>query len=170
MPGRFTLRPLLPSDFPAVRTLMNQGRLHQQALGFTQWLEGYPSDEVLESDLQRRRGFLIMCDGVEAGYAVIDTQGDAEYDRLAHIWQLSGPYAVVHRFVLADFLRGKGEGRHVLGTIENLIKEQGIDVVRFDTGVANKPMQRLLEGAGYKNLGEFTFVWGPRLAYEKKLD
>ena len=152
-----------------IKTFFDQGRLFQNSLGFVQWKPGYPSFELFLEDSSLRRGFVISENGTHIGYVVIDMQGDREYDRLSHIWKLTGRYAVVHRMVFSDQVRGKGQAGVLLGLIENMVREEGIGVVRFDTGVKNLPMQRLLEKAGYVNLGVFDFIWGERYAYEKQL-
>lgn len=164
------LRRLTGSDYAAVRDFFRQGIRYQRSLGFTQWLDGYPNDDLLERDYETGRGFIIEIGGKPAGYVVIDTAGDAEYDRLSHIWRLSGPYAAVHRIVLGDSFRGKGYGSRLLEEIEIFLSDKGVAVIRFDTGVDNLPMQTLLKKSGYTDLGHHVFVWGPRFTYEKGLD
>lgn len=164
-----SLRRAEHDDFDLVTRLFDQGRRFQRSLGFVQWLEGYPSAELFAADVDRRRGFVVVKSGVAVGYVVIDCGGDPEYDRLSHIWSLQGRYAVVHRLVLADSVRGTGLAKEVLAAAEHLAATHCVEVVRFDTGVRNTPMQRLLARAGYSCLGEHRFVWGPRLAYEKSL-
>lgn len=163
------LRPIMRNDFAAVKNMIAQGRRFQNSLGFEQWLEGYPSDALLETDFLSRRGYIIVSEGKTAGYVVVDTKGDEEYERLSHIWNLHGEYAVVHRLVLSDEYRGHGLASHVVQHIEKAVAENGLNIIRFDTGLQNTPMQRLLARHSYTNLGEYDFVWGRRLAYEKQL-
>lgn len=162
-----TTRKVEVSDFETVRELFEQGRSFQQSLGFVQWLPGYPSEDILVQDMERGRGYVFMTDDVIVGYASIFTDSDEEYDRMAHIWRTPKEYGAVHRLVLSDAVRGRGLGRGILEICEDLIARSGCKAVRIDTGLQNKPMQRLLAGAGYSCRGEHNFVWGPRLAYEK---
>ena len=163
------LRAANTKDFPLVKRLFKEGRVHQNSLGFVQWLPGYPSEELFAADCSLQRGFIVEIEEKDAGYVVIDLNGDPEYDRLSNIWKLSGPYAVVHRMVLSDQFRGKGLGAKLLYLIEEHVKKAGISIIKFDTGLKNTPMQKLLARNGYQNLGAFNFVWGPRYAYEKGL-
>lgn len=119
--------------------------------------------------MQAERGYMILVDGTPAGYVMINTAGDAEYDRLGHIWKTQGTYAAVHRIVFSDAFRGLGLGKKLIETIEERCMQLRVESVRFDTGAENTAMQRVLEKTGYTNLGSYDFVWGPRLAYEKPL-
>ena len=163
------LRPLSRNDFFLVKEFISQGRRYQNTLGFEQWLEGYPSDDLLETDFSLQRGYIIEVDDEEAGYVVIDLNGDPEYDRLSQIWTHKGRYAVVHRLVLNDRFRGRGLATALIEVIEEHIMRHGISIVRFDTGVKNIPMQRLLTRCDYDCRGSYAFIWGERLAYEKLL-
>lgn len=170
MGGAFCLRPVTEEDFVTLRPIFDQGRLFQNSLGFEQWLEGYPSESLLRSDLERGYGMVIESDGRTIGYLAIVKDGDKEYDRLGHIWKLGGPYAVVHRFVLSDEARGAGLSGNILNEVERMVVDDGIDIMRIDTGLQNKPMHNLMAKAAYTNLGDYTFVWGQRYAYEKLLN
>lgn len=163
------LRAATYSDFKTVKIFFDEGRAFQNSLGFIQWLEGYPTEDLFRADCDLNRGFVIENDGVPVGYVVIDLTGDPEYDRLARIWNYSGRYAVVHRMVLGDKMRGKGLSHELLNKIEDYVSAQHINIIRFDTGLKNLPMQRLLTSAGYINVGTHEFVWGPRFAYERKI-
>lgn len=156
-------------DIETIKTFLTQGRLFQRSLGFTQWKDDFPSNRVIEADIELGRGFLIEKDGAPQGYAVIDLAGDDEYERLEHIWRYPGRYAAVHRLALSDRVRGQGLGKPMLAIIEEYAKRLNCVSMRFDTGTANIPMQRLLENTGYTCLGVYDFVWGERLAYDKKL-
>ena len=159
----------MQSDFDTLKEIFEQGRLFQLSLGFEQWKPGYPSLEILEADRKNGYGYVVETNGQTAGYFALYAEGDAEYDRLAHLWRNKSSYAVVHRIVLSDKYRGKQLSSVILSQIEKMIIAKNVSAIRFDTGLMNAPMQRLLESNGYDNLGQCDFVWGPRIVYEKLL-
>lgn len=163
------LRPFKSDDIPAVRELFEQGRAFQRSLGFIQWLDGYPSNEILMQDIELSRGFVFELEGKIAGYASIFLDGDNEYERLSHVWHTPKEYGVIHRLVLGDWARGRHLAAKIIKLCEEIIATKGLLAVRVDTGIHNIPMHRLLTRAGYTNSGEHQFVWGTRFAFEKMI-
>lgn len=74
-----------------------------------------------------------------------------------------------HRIALSDDYRGRNLSAVLFDLAESCVKSLSISLIRIDTGLENKPMQRVLEKRGYTCLGRCDFIWGPRLAYEKAL-
>lgn len=167
-PG-FVIRPVLVEDIPFLKEIFEQGRRHQLAQGFEQWKPGYPSETLLREEAEDKKGYVIEKDGHIAGYFALYLDNDAEYDRLNTIWREKGRYGVVHRLVLGDSMRGQGLCGELFKAIENHVLSVGIPLMRIDTGLENRPMQKLMSKLGYENLGAYEFLWGPRLAFEKVL-
>lgn len=166
---RISLRRAEFSDLEIIATIFEQARAHQRSLGFRQWDDDYPAPDLIAEDIRLRRGFIIEHDGVTAGYCVIAIGCDPEYDRLSHMWHLSGPYAALHRLAIADRFRGLHLGHAVILRAENIAAENGAENIRVDTGTQNIPMQRLMESCGYINRQCHRFIWGERIAYEKPI-
>lgn len=164
------LQPAELSDVSTIKNICDDARRFQQSQGFLQWPEGYPSTEVIESDITFGKGYMISLDGDIIGYCVIDRNGDSEYDLKHDIWQSHEPYAAVHRLALSAKARGKRLGLTILKIIESHIARQGIRVIKVDTGLENIRMQRVLSSAGYLCRGQHQFSWGLRLAYEKAIE
>ena len=162
-----TLRPANPSDIPAALNICSEARSFQRACGNIQWADGYPSEDVITRDVLARKGYIAELDGLPAGYCVIDTDGDVEYDRASRLWHTNEPYVAVHRLAIADFARGKRLSVNILVEVERIIRPLGFRVIKVDTGLKNTPMHRLLASLGFSERGSYTFPWGPRLAYEK---
>lgn len=163
------LRKAVADDIPTIVEMCADGRRYQRELGFFQWRDGYPSRSVIEHDVAAGKGYIVLLDGSVAGYCVIDTEGDAEYDKAASLWISSVPYAAVHRLVLASHARRRHLGRPVFAAIFDRISALGISCVKVDTGLDNVPMQKLLESLAFTRRGTRIFSWGPRIAYEKTL-
>ena len=164
------LRKAILSDLDTIMRILSEAREAQRAQGFVQWQDGYPASSTIVSDIERGDAYMLIDDGNAAGYVAI-AEGDSEYDRLRHIWQMKGNrYCVAHRLGLADSHRGRKISGRFFSLIEAKIVRRGTRLIRIDTGLPNKAMQHILEKRGYTRLGTHEFVWGERLAYEKLLE
>lgn len=166
---RMILRKAIADDLPQIMKLLSEAAGAQRAMGFTQWADGYPSAEIIKSDIAGQHGYLMLDnDSATAGYAAL-YYTDTEYERLRHIWLRRGSYGVIHRIALDDTHRGKGLSKPFLDMLEDEMRQHGAKVSRIDTGEHNKPMLHILQKRGYNNLGVQKFVWGRRIALEKSL-
>ena len=155
---------------PVILKIMEEARMFQRSMGFRQWDDNYPPASTIENDIALRQGFVFIIDGKVAAYACI-AMGDPEYERMSHIWQHKLPkYAALHRIAIADEFQGKGLGAEMFSLMEQNVKDRGVNLVRLETGVPNKVMQRILTKREYTNLGVHVFSWGERVAFEKLLN
>lgn len=168
MEKRIELTRALGKDIEEIMRILGEAREAQRRQGFVQWLDGYPRKESVEHDVAAGAGWLFKEDDKTAGYVAIYYHDD-EYERLSNIWKLRGSYGVVHRVALSDEFRGRGLASCLFSLFEDKIREEGVDLIRVDTGVENRAMQHLMLSRGYENLGAHDFVWGERLAFEKAL-
>jgi len=151
-----------------VMKIMADGRNTQRRQGFRQWEDGYPSAETISNDIEQGFGHMLIKDSEVMAYVAI-SYFDEEYERLGEIWQGNGEYAVLHRMAVRETFQRQGIADAVLNLAEKEAARSGASFVRADTGTENKAMQHLLTKRGYKNLGAQSFIWGPRLAYEKSV-
>ena len=129
-----------------------------------QWYGGYPSRELLESDLEKGQLYVYKKDdeigavfvffvGEEPTYRVIDGQ-----------WPNEKPYGVLHRIAVAK--QGYGIGSLCL---QWCLQQCGN--MRGDTHRNNASMQRLFAKNGFSRCG---IVWmndgSERIAYQKTLE
>ena len=155
-------------DINEVMRIFAQARQAQRSAGFRQWEDGYPSIEVLKSDIDHNIGYVLDDNGKTAGYVAIGPN-DVEYDRHPELWDIDKTYVVFHRIALSDEYRGKGFSSVLFDLAEAEGRRLGVGSVRIDTGLKNKAMQFILAKRNYTNLQACDFVWGRRLAYEKPL-
>ncbi len=162
------LRKAVYGDIEELMRVFSQARMAQRRAGFMQWDDGYPSADVLRSDIDNSIGFVLDDCGKIAGYVAIATK-DCEYDRHPELWDVTASYAVLHRIALSDGYRGRRLSGELFDLAERHAFGKGACFVRIDTGVENKPMQHILSKRGYAKLGCVDFIWGERLACEKPL-
>lgn len=151
-----------------VLKILADGRNTQRRQGFRQWENGYPSAETVSNDIEQGFGYMLIKDAEVMAYVAI-SYFDEEYERLGELWQGHGKYAVLHRMAVGETFQGQGIADTILNLAEKEAARSGASFVRADTGTENKAMQHLLAKRGYKNLGVQSFIWGPRLAYEKSV-
>lgn len=127
-----------------------------------QWKGGYPSAELLLSDMEKRSLYLCV-EGEEILGVFCYFEGeDPTYVRIYEgAWLNSHPYGVIHRIAVAKHNRGVASFcfSHCLSRSHNL---------KIDTHADNLPMQRALEKNGFSRCGIIYLANGdPRIAFQK---
>lgn len=124
----------------------------------TQWKDGYPQREMLEEDIRRERLYVVATDQV-CGVFMFTIGDDPTYTHIEGSWRSDRPYGVIHR------IAGVGGGifdaalEYCAGRIKHL---------RIDTHADNRPMQHLVEKAGFSLRGIIYVADGtPRIAYDR---
>lgn len=124
----------------------------------TQWKDGYPSREMLEEDIRLQRLFVVETDRV-CGVFMFTIGDDPTYSYIEGSWGSNKSYGVIHR------IAGMGGGIFV-AALEYCTGQ--IHHLRIDTHADNKPMQHLVEKAGFTRRGIIYVADGtPRIAYDR---
>ncbi len=144
-------------------------RLYENARDFmhthgnpTQWVNGYPSRELLEGDVER--GELYVMEDAEGVYGVFLLTGSEEptYAFIHGRWHTGVPYGTIHRIC------GDGARRGIFAEAFAFAAER-FGCVRVDTHENNLPMQRAVLRSGFAFAGVIRLANGdPRLAYDWK--
>lgn len=164
------VRLAIPSDIPALMTLIRRIVPLMQAAGNRQWDDHYPNETVFQQDIDLAQLWVAELDGQLAGLAAITTDQEPEYAQVG--WDLSEPAIVVHRLAVDPAVRGRGVAVQLMGQAERVARERGIDVLRVDTNTQNEATQRLFPKMGYQFAGEIGLGFRPGLrflCYEKRL-
>ena len=85
-------------DLPRILTIYNVARRYMRAHGNTaQWVNGYPSEELLRQDLAAGQLYVLEDGGgVYAVFAFILGE-DPTYRRIEGAWRDDSPYGTIHR-------------------------------------------------------------------------
>ncbi len=127
----------------------------------TQWGGGYPSREVLDEDIALSRLYVIEENGEVYAAFVMANGPDPTYAYIDGAWESDKDYGVIHR-VASD-----GSRKGIFAQIVALA-EKSYPRLRIDTHEDNKPMQRVIEKAGFSHRGTIYLANGdPRRAYER---
>ena len=159
------IRKTAPADLDAVMALYDQGRRFMRQSGnHNQWINGYPSRELVAEDIRLGRSYLVTEAGELAAVFCFFWGPDIEpsYRRIDGAWLDDGPYGVLHRIASSGRAPGMVQwcADWCLGQCPSL---------RADTHRDNLPMQRALERAGFRLCGRVIIEDGTeRLAYQRR--
>lgn len=141
----------------AAKKIMRQsGNMHQ-------WGNGYPSEAVIMSDIERNGGFVIEDEGIIVGYFAFLPSPEPTYARIYEGKWLDDeqPYHVVHR--IASYPDAHGIFSSIMEY--SFSKEPNI---RIDTHRDNTIMQHNITKHGFTYCGIIHLANGDeRLAYQK---
>ncbi len=139
----------------------NARRMMLEAGNPNQWVNGYPSEDIIVSDIESNRLFICVDNKRIVGCFSFSEGDDPTYLEIYDgNWLNNKPYSVIHR--LAILSHGKGVGSACV----NWCLQQQANI-RVDTHEDNKPMQALLKKWGFKYCGIIKNMWGDsRLAFQ----
>lgn len=159
------VRPGTPKDLPRLIQIYDEARQTMRASGnLTQWDGGYPSEELIKSDIESGVSYIIEDEygNIKGCFALIFGE-DPTYRLISGgDWLDShSPYATIHRLASAKDSRG------VAQCCFEWCWER-IHSLRADTHADNAIMQHCLEKAGFRYCGIIFLESGAeRKAYQK---
>lgn len=157
--GNKIIRPAKQTDLERILEIYTIARKFMAENGNpTQWKDGYPQRCMLEEDICLDRLYVVEVDQI-CGVFMFTVGDDPTYAHIEGEWGSSAPYGVIHR------IAGVGGGifdaalEYCSGVIHHL---------RIDTHEDNKPMQHVVEKAGFIRRGIIYVADGtPRIAYDR---
>lgn len=159
-----SIRPANTNDIPAILAIYAYARDFMAQTGNpTQWIDGYPSPDILSKDLKRQSSYVCENEagrvigtfcfrvGIEPNYLRID-EGK---------WLNDSPYGVIHR--LASDGTQKGFADYCIDWCFSRYPN-----LRVDTHRENKIMQHILRRNGFVECGTIWVENGTsRIAFQK---
>lgn len=155
------VRPAVMEDLDRILDIYAEARRFMEENGNpTQWHSGYPRRELLEQDIRLERLFAVVRNDEICGAFVFFIGDDPTYRYIEGSWMADTPYGVIHRIA--------GQGGGIFADALAFCEAQ-ISHIRIDTHHDNKPMQHVVEKAGFSCRGIIYVEDGsPRIAYEKQ--
>lgn len=158
------IRPAGLEDLPLVMEIYEYARAFMRANGnVTQWVNGYPSEELIRREIQDGHSFVCTDgDGEIVGTFCFILGDDPTYQQIYDgAWLNDEPYGVIHR--MGTNGKRKGIAEACLSW-----SFQHSDNIRVDTHRDNLVMQHILEKNGFKRCGIIYVRDGTeRIAYQK---
>ena len=149
-------------DLPRIMAIYDAARRYMRTNGNTvQWVNGYPSEELLRADVAAGQLYVMEdAGGVYAVFAFL-LGDDPTYAYIEGAWRDDSAYGTLHRL--------GSDGTHHGVFAESAAWAAGRCAhLRADTHADNLTMQRCLEREGFVYCGVIHVADGtPRVAYEK---
>lgn len=153
----------------AIWTILQEAIARRKADGSTQWQDGYPNPNVIQSDIDKKAAYVVLVDGCVVGYTALLVNDEPAYADLQGEWLTTGDFIVFHRVAISERYLGRGLAKKLLLFIEEYAVAHKIYSIKADTNFDNHAMMSIFDTLGYRYCGEVYFRGTPRKAYEKVL-
>lgn len=157
------IRKAIESDLLEIKSIIDKARELMKSSGnINQWVDGYPSIDVLLSDIRSGNAYLLLRENKAVAYFAMIDGPEPTYNLITKgSWLNDDSYGVLHR--VASNGEAKGVFKEIL-----LYASEHYSNIRIDTHHDNKIMQRLLEKNGFVYCGIIFLADGSlRLAYQR---
>ena len=157
------IREARAEDITTLMPILEAARQIMRQSGNTnQWVNGYPSEEVVRMDIERKGGFVIEDDARLVGYFAFLPAPESTYAQIYEgAWLNDAPYYVIHRLASLPDVHGIWESV-VTWAFERT------NTLRVDTHRDNHIMQHNLLKHGFTYCGIIYLASGAeRLAYQR---
>lgn len=149
----------LIDDIDIIMDMIDKGRKHIQEYNIDQWVNGYPSKDVILEDINSEKGYVLIDNNEIVGYYT-KLDYDECYNKIDGSWTNDSPYVAIHRTVVKYF--NKGLGSIMFDEIKKEHKH-----IRVDTHEGNISMNKCLLKNDFKYCGIIYLKDGnKRNAYE----
>lgn len=159
-----TVRPAGNSDIPSIMTVLEAAKGIMRASGnMNQWVNGYPSEDVIADDISHGYGYVVEDGGAQEGYFAFIPSPEPTYAKIYDGAWLDDekPYHVVHR------IGSTPESHGVFEAIMDFCFSHDPNL-RIDTHRDNHIMQHCILKAGFSYCGIIYLASGDeRLAYQR---
>lgn len=157
------------SEIAPIWEILQQAIQRRKKDGSNQWQDGYPNPEVVEKDIQKGEGFVLVDGATIIGYSAVLLNDEPAYGNIEGKWLTNGNFVVLHRVAISENYLGKGLAKMILKKTEDFALSNNIYSIKADTNFDNIAMMKIFESSGYAYCGEVYFRGSPRKAYEKVL-
>ncbi len=157
------IRETVLEDLDQVLEIYEHARSYMREHGnHAQWVNGYPSRELVTSDIEEKSSFVCIDDNEILGVFRFTLGIDPTYVSIYEgAWLNEEPYGVIHRIATGN--HKKGVASYCIDWCYEKCKN-----IRIDTHRDNYVMQNLLIKNGFKKCGIIYLEDGAeRLAYQK---
>jgi len=165
----YFFRKATASEIPAIWEILQQAITRRKEDGSEQWQDGYPNPEVVQKDIERGAGFVLVDGETIMGYCAVLINDEPEYAKIKGKWLSDTDFVVFHRIAISEAYLGKGLAIEIMKQIEEFALSNNIYSVKADTNFDNIAMLKIFEKLGYSYCGKVYFRGGERRAFEKLL-
>lgn len=158
-------------DIDCIMNLVHQAQDYFRQTGIDQWQDGYPQRENIRADIMKQCSYVLDNQQI-IGTMYFAIEDDPAYHIIQGQWLTQDqPYAVIHRIVVDQNVKGQGLAKRLLDYAVEICQSQNIQSIRIDTHHDNLSMQRFLTKNDFHACGEITLASGAlRIGFEKLLN
>ena len=157
------IRAAMPTDIPEIMQVIEAAKkIMRQSGNMHQWADGYPSEAVIISDMEKHGGFVIEDAGRIVGYFAFLPSPEPTYSKIydGQWTDDTLPYHVVHRIASYPDVHG------IFSDVMDFCFSHDANI-RIDTHKDNRIMQHNIEKHGFTYCGIIYLANGDeRLAYQ----
>lgn len=157
------IRPSTDNDIERIMSMFDNSRRLMRASGnLNQWINGYPSREIIQSDIRNGHSFIATEGGKIVGTFAFIIGRDPTYEHIEDgRWDNDArPYGTIHRMARAENAHG------IFEASINWCRQQTTSL-RIDTHEDNDAMKYLIKRHRFSYKGVIYLADGsPRLAYQ----
>ncbi len=148
-------------DLASVMALYDEARGRMRNSGNTaQWINGYPSKELITFDIANGNSYVVESDGFIAGVFTFIVGIEPTYKRIEGSWLNENQYGTIHRIAANAAYKGIADAALAF------CRRKGVDI-RIDTHADNKPMLGWISKRGFTFCGIIHLEDGsPRKAFQ----
>jgi len=157
------------SETPIIWNILKQAIKKRKEDGSNQWQDGYPNLEVINKDIEKKAGFVLIENEIIVGYFAILINDEPEYEKIEGAWLNNDPYLVFHRVAISKKHLGKGLAKKIMNGIEEYALKNNIYSIKADTNFDNTAMLKIFKKFEYSYCGKVYLRGSPREAYQKLL-
>lgn len=165
----YNFRKAKRTEIAPIWAILQQAIQRRKEDGSNQWQDGYPNPEVLQKDIEKGAGFVLVAGETIVGYSAVLVNDEPAYGNIEGKWLTNDDFVVMHRVAISENYLGKGLAKLMLKNIEDFALSNNIYSIKADTNFDNIAMMKIFENLGYTYCGEVYFRGSPRKAYEKAL-
>lgn len=155
------VRKTMVGDLDTVMAIYDCARRRMRESGNTaQWVNGYPSREILMADVEAGCSYVIADGGKIAGVFTFVVGVEPTYAKIEGAWPDNDAYGTIHRIAAADGEKGIADAA--------LVYCMGREInIRIDTHADNSPMLGWIAKRGFSYCGIIHVEDGtPRMAFQ----
>lgn len=167
--SNYQFRKAVISDIPQIWIILQQAIQRRKEDGSNQWQDGYPNEQVIESDISNGYGYVLADENIIIGYTAVLLNDEPEYANIVGEWLTNDAFVVFHRVAISSDYLGKGMAVKLIQSIEEIAIYSNIKSIKADTNFDNPAMVKIFEKLGYVFCGVVHFRGSPRNAFEKVL-
>ncbi len=154
-------------DLDAIVAVVQAATRHMDDQGIPQWDDIYPSNIILQADIEQKHMQVIEDEGHIIAFVTLNEEQSPEYSDVP--WSYSGRVLVVHRLAIDPAHQRKKLASQLMDYAEKEAASKGYDTIRLDAFIQNPAAVLLYEGLGYRKAGTVRFRKGIFFCYEKQI-